>query len=277
MSAVLQECGFESEGIRIVLDDRATTTNILDRLQWLLDDVPDGGVRLFFYAGHGAQIPAYAPYREVDHLDECLAPYDFDWTREHTISDKDFADMYGQAPYGCQFVAIFDCCHSGGLAREGHRPRGLEPPDDIRHRALQWNMERRLWQVRSSSNRPVITTRLGRGMSLRGLPHEVYERERRELRHHGPYLPVVLEACQERELAYEHRDGTSSFGAFTFALARVLRAASRDQPISFRAIARRTASHLAALGYDQTPNLVGPRDVVRHRVPWLRTRKGVAS
>src|SRR5262249_48339401 len=107
MSAVLQECGFESEGIRIVLDDRATTTNILDRLQWLLDDVPDGGVRLFFYAGHGAQIPAYAPYREMDHLDECLVPYDFDWTREHTISDKDFADIYGQLPYGSQFVAIF--------------------------------------------------------------------------------------------------------------------------------------------------------------------------
>ena len=277
MSAVLQECGFEPEGIRVVLDDRATTANILDRLRWLIDEVPEGGVRLFFYAGHGAQIPAYAPYTEADHLDECLVPYDFDWTKAHAISDDRFADLYGQLPYGCRFVAIFDCCHSGGLARERRLPRRLEPPDDIRHRALQWNAERRLWQVRAGVNRPVIKMRLGRGTGLRGLAPEVYERERRRLRHRGPYLPVILEACQERELAYEHRDGTSSFGAFTFALARVLRAAGRGRPISFQAIARRTAAHLAALGYDQTPNLIGPRDILRRRVPWLHPMKGVIS
>ena len=126
-------------------------------------------------------------------------------------------------------------------------------------------------------NRPVIKMRLGRGTGLRGLAPEVYERERRRLRHRGPYLPVILEACQERELAYEHRDGTSSFGAFTFALARVLRAAGRGRPISFQAIARRTAAHLAALGYDQTPNLIGPRDILRRRVPWLHPMKGVIS
>ena len=80
MSSVLQECGFKPEEIRVVLDDRATTANILERLHWLLDNVKDGDERVLFYSGHGAQIPAYGAHQEVDHLNECLVPYDFDWS-----------------------------------------------------------------------------------------------------------------------------------------------------------------------------------------------------
>src|SRR5690242_5226031 len=36
MSAVLQECGFDAKDIRVVLDHRATTANILDRRHWPL-------------------------------------------------------------------------------------------------------------------------------------------------------------------------------------------------------------------------------------------------
>jgi metacaspase-1 len=98
MSSILQECEFRPEEIRIIVDERATTESILERFHWLLDDVQGGDERVLFYSGHGAQIPTYDVHGEVDHLDECLVPYDFDWSPEHAIRDKQFVEFYSQLP-----------------------------------------------------------------------------------------------------------------------------------------------------------------------------------
>jgi hypothetical protein len=290
MSSLLQECGFQPEEIRVVLDDRATTSNILERLHWLLDDVRPDDERVLFYSGHGAQIPAYGAHQEVDHLNECLVPYDFDWSLDHAITDKQFLNFYSQLPYQTHFAAIFDCCHSGGLTREGGlRPRGIDPPDDIRHRALRWNIELGMWQERSmpSPNRSLarsrdgseylgekgVTYRMGRAVSLRTLPNRTYNRERAALGHYGPYLPIILEACQEQQLSYEYRDGATSYGAFTFSLAKVLRESrTSGRNPNFETLVASTADRLDALGYDQTPSLVGPKPLLRRPVPWVRPR-----
>jgi hypothetical protein len=75
-------------------------------------------------------------------------------------------------------------------------------------------------RVRGTEGR---TYRIGRAVSLRGLPKPSLQSERRALRHKGPYLPIIIEACQEQQLSYEYRDGATSYGAFTFSLAKVLR------------------------------------------------------
>jgi len=275
MSAVLQERGFDHGDIRIVLNDRATTDNVLERMHWLLDHVPDGGERVLFYSGHGAQIPSYSSRGEVDRLDECLVPYDFDWNPQHAIRDKQFVEFYSQLPYSSRFVAIFDCCHAGGLTREGGlRPRGLTPPDDIRHRAMQWSETSGRWHDRAAVHAPGNKHRIGRGTRLRGLPDRRYDRERKALRHKGSYMPVILEACQEQQLSYEYRDGSSSFGAFTFSLAKALRAAEREgHHPTFRQLARLTADQLKSLKYDQTPNLDGPKPMLGRQIPWSGARK----
>ncbi len=290
ISAVLQECGFQPEEIRVVLDDRATTANILERFHWLLDDVADGDERVLFYSGHGAQIPAYGGRQEIDHLNECLVPYDFDWSPDHAITDKQFVAFYSQLPYGSHFAAIFDCCHSGGLTREGGlRPRGIDPPDDIRHRGLRWNRALEMWEERTlpSSNRSLArsrvgteylgksraTHRIGRAVALRGLPNRVYDRECMALRHHGPYLPIIVEACQEQELSYEYRDGATSYGAFTYSLAKELRRCRGEgRNPSFQTLVRLTADRLHTLKYEQTPALVGPTNVLRQPIPWVAER-----
>jgi hypothetical protein len=128
ISSVLQECGFRPDDIRVVLNERATAANLMERLHWLLDGVGSGDERVLFYSGHGAQIPAYGAKEEVDHFDECLVPYDFDWSPQRAITDNQFVDLYSQLPYDCRFLAIFDCCHSGGLTRDG----GPRPRDDGR-------------------------------------------------------------------------------------------------------------------------------------------------
>ena len=54
----------------------------------------------FFYAGHGAQIPSVGRDAEVDRsLDECLVPYDFDWSAARAITDDEFCALYSQLPY----------------------------------------------------------------------------------------------------------------------------------------------------------------------------------
>jgi hypothetical protein len=292
MSAILQERGFEASEIRTVLDARATTGNIMERLHWLLDDVPDDAQaeRVLFYSGHGAQIPSYDWAGEVDHLDECLVPYDFDWSPQHAIRDKQFLELYSQLPYNSRFIAVFDCCHSGGLTREGGlRPRGLQPPDDIRHRMLRWNRKLGMWEERNlqPQNQSLsqskqgeayvgqagATNRLGRAVPLRGLPNRSYDRERLGLDHRGPYLPVIFEACRENQLSYEYRDGANSYGAFTFSLAKALREdEGRGRHPTFEKLSELTAQRLKALKYEQDPCLVGPKQVIRQRIPWRSGR-----
>ncbi len=283
ISSLLQENGFDPEDIRVVLDERATRATILDRLGWLLDGAQDNHERVFFYSGHGAQIPSYGAKEEVDHMDECLVPYDFDWSPGSAITDDAFFDLYSQLPYDARFLSIFDCCHSGGLTRDGsHKARGLNPPDDIRHRALRWNIKEQMWEDRPlpESNPDLSDTRkcrikytgesgavhaLGRAIPLRALRDKTNERICKQLGHKGPFMPVIFEACGEEQLSYEYRHGATSYGAFTFALAKNLRVSSKRP--SFQALINKTNKTLEKLRYDQTAHVIGPSAVIDKPIP----------
>ena len=295
MSSVLQESGFEPEEIRVVLNERATTQGIMDRLHWLLDGTRDGDERVLFYSGHGAQIPGYDAKDEPDHVDECLVPFDFDWSPAHAILDNQFCELYSQLPYDSYFVAMFDCCHSGGITRDGGpRVRGLTPPDDVRHRALRWEPSEEMWVPRDFPalnqslsekkngvdyvGRDGATRRLGRAMRLRTMPNNQYDRTRTELGHYGPYMPILLEACREQEFSYEYRDGAMSYGAYTFCMAKVLRESrKRGVNLSFAKLSAQVTEKLHRLKYNQTPDLTGQKDRLAEKVPWGTATKPAAA
>lgn len=285
VSAVLQEFGFEPEDMRVVLNDRATAGGIVERLAWLLEGSEDGQQRVFFYSGHGAQLPDYGRKDEVDHKDECLVPYDFDWSRERAVTDDQFYQLYSQLPYETRFLVMLDCCHSGGLTRDGGlRVRGLNPPDDIRHRALKWNPRVQMWEQRElpAVNRDARTwkqkdffgrhghtRRLGRAALLRSQTDKAYDAACGEFGHHGPFLPVILEACQEGQLSYEYRHGVTSYGAFTYATAQTLREARRRRrALTWEQLVTGAGRVLTRMRYDETPALVCPADLERARIPW---------
>jgi len=288
MSSLLQENGFQPEDIRVVLDERATRATILDRLDWLLDGSQDEHERVFFYSGHGAQIPAYGTKEEVDHVDECLVPYDFDWSPGTAITDDAFFDLYSQLPYNARFLCIFDCCHSGGLTRNGsHKARGINPPDDIRHRALRWNIKEQMWEDRKlpPANPDLSDTEarrvkytgesgavysLGRAIPLRALRNKSCANVCERLGHKGPFMPIIFEACGEEQLSYEYRHGATSYGAFTFALAKNLRAA-RARP-TYQQLIDKTNHTLKSLSYDQTAQAVGPKSIISTVVPGQAVR-----
>lgn len=286
MSAVLQELNFEPECIRVVLNERATASGIMDRLHWLLDGAAKDDIRVFFYSGHGAQIPGYGERDEVDHINECLVPYDFDWTLEHAIIDDGFMDLYSQLPYDTNFVAILDCCHSGGMTRNGlPKARGLNPPDDVRHRSLRWDAGKEMWVPRTlalSKQKLLKTTadqvayvgesgaskRLGRGVSL-WTDEKQYRQAKASFGHYGPYNPVLLEACQENQLSYEYRHGVTSYGAFTYCLTRVFRQLKRSKKkVSFANLIELVRARLVELHYDQSPVIVGPEQRTSAPIPY---------
>jgi hypothetical protein len=286
MSSVLQECGFAPETIRVCLDDRATAAGILERLEWLLDGAAPHDELVFYYSGHGAQIPEYGDNFEPDRNVEVLVPWDFDWTPERAISDDQIHDLYAQLPYDTRLAMIFDCCHSGGIHRDGGaRARGITPPDDIRHRQLRWDAKARMWVPRDFTpqgrgftddkalearyfGRDKATERLGRAAMRRNLSTKELEKRREGDQPDipdGPYLPLIIEACGEGQLSYEYRHGAISYGAFTYSLAGILR---EQKKISFQALVDATAKQLKYLQYDQIPQILGPSVVVGAEVPW---------
>lgn len=288
MSSLLQETGFAAEDIRVVLNDRATAAGILERMEWLLEDADDGMERVFYYSGHGAQIPGYGTGEKVDRKDECLVAHDFDWTAEHAVTDDQFYNLYSQLPYDTRFCAIFDCCHSGGMTREGGaRIRGLSAPDDIRHRTLRWDTAEQMWVsrdlptterqkklARSRSKHASIfgqsgdEHRLFRAAALR--PEDAaFDQATRAFDHHGPYLPIILQACEEKQYSYEYRHGVTSYGAFTYSLAhRVRELRSKGRKATWESLVADLAARLKRLRYDQNPCLVCPGSLRKTTVPW---------
>ena len=285
MSSTLQECGFEPESIRVCFDDRATCQGIKERLRWLLDDPRPGDERVFYFSGHGATIPAYGENLEPDRKVETLVPHDFDWSLERAIVDDQIYALYSQLPYNTRFAMIFDCCHAGGMHRQGGaRVRGLNPPDDIRHRELKWDKDADMWVSRDfkrlnkgfSSREDVneeffgsdgASTRIGRASLLRTQTEDEYRHQKRRAGSAkiGPYLPLIIEACQEKEFSYEYRHGVTSYGAFTFAICQELRKRKR---ITFKRLVEVTGAKLTELGYKQKPQILGPNEIVNARVPW---------
>ncbi|MDB5685487.1 MAG: peptidase caspase catalytic subunit p20 [Rhizorhabdus sp.] len=284
MSAVLQECGFDPGEIRTCLDDRATAKEIMSRLEWLVDDARPGDQRVFYYSGHGAQVPEYGEDFEPDRLTETLVPWDFDWSPETCISDEQICALYSQLPYDLQLVLIFDCCHSGSIHRQGgSKARGISPPDDIRHRQLKWDSKTQMWVDRDfkrlnqafSTNAKDsaaffggdgATVKIGRSSLLRMDSKKTYAAARAKTDAPvGPYLPLVIEACGEAQSSYEYRHGATSYGAFTFCLASLLR---EERDISFADLVAVTTERLKELRYDQLPQIIGPTIVVNAKVPW---------
>src|SRR6266704_2733628 len=106
------------------------------------------------------------------------------------------------------------------------------------------------------------TKRLGTAMSLRQTRTEA-EYDEAPRNRPGPYMPVVLTACEEGAYAYEYHHGAIGHGVFTYALAKELRKAqeAREAGLSFNKLRDRVNATMKTLHYDQTSAVQGPKKV----------------
>jgi len=228
--------GFKNEEVRILIDRRATKTEIERGLSWLVSGARPGDLRILHFSGHGSQISDRGERDElVDQLDEILCPWDVDF-QDNVITD-DYLQQRLQVPRGVVLEAILDCCNSGDDATqsattndaqgEDRRPRFAPPP--------------------------------------RGLPADprVRHNPRRLFRSHAPGRLALWSACAATQTAADARiDGVFN-GAFTFYLCKHLREAEGRIPRS--ELLRLTRASLLEAGYEQVPELAAPVDLAAAR------------
>lgn len=302
LSAALQEQKFEPHEIRLLHNERATRDGIVERLDWLLEDVEAGGERILAFSGHGDQVPVYDLNGEPDHLDEVLVTYDYDFEEGSGLRDDDLYRWYANLPYETRLLILLDCCHSGGTVRDnGPLVRSVQAPPDIAHRHLKWVESEQMWEQRSLPplNPDLLSTkraskkkteeftlyygssgasrRIGRASVLRDLPAKRYDKIRKELervddksgsRHLGPYLPLIFMACQEEEKACEYVHGSVNYGAFTYALVQALRdQRTGKEPATYSDLVELATKKLEKLKFPQKPAILGAPPHLKEPIP----------
>ena len=120
MANTLIICGFPANKILICTNKRATKEGILDGLRWLIQGAKKNDSLIFYYSGHGSQVPNMKVTHgdiEIDQLDEVLCPHDFNVAPEGWISDDVLRNVFAKIPSGVNLEVITDCCHSGTITR----------------------------------------------------------------------------------------------------------------------------------------------------------------
>jgi hypothetical protein len=101
-----------SDGI-VLMDGEATRDAVQRSIARLAQQSNDRTTFVFFYSGHGNQVPRSggANAADPDGRDETLSLYDGD------ITDDDFAGMLDAFRGGRQMI-VLDACYSGGFAKD---------------------------------------------------------------------------------------------------------------------------------------------------------------
>ena len=127
----LDTLGYRPDQIQVLLDGEATRAGILSALdRWLIEGSQPGDRVLFYYSGHGFQMPD-ADGDEKDRLDETLVSVDTEPDGQggyrNMISDDELKTRFDRLA-DRQTTVIIDSCHSGTITRS------LLDPGDTRAR-----------------------------------------------------------------------------------------------------------------------------------------------
>ena len=116
--------GFEDSEIKSLLDEQATSTNVIFEFKtWLREGVgPDDRV-VFYFSGHGSNIPDFNG-DEDDGVDEVLVTHDVRRVRKNgksalagVVDDDTLAELLAAIP-SKNIWFIVDACHSGTMTRD---------------------------------------------------------------------------------------------------------------------------------------------------------------
>ncbi len=128
------------DNMRLLLNERATTQTIRDRMDWMRDKAQRDDICAFQDSSHGSQVPTRSDSGEVDGMDEIICPYDFNWDGNY-ITDNEIGQwVVDIRSKGAFPIVIIDACHSGTITRNFGLPFDIQPiffepvdlPDDLR-------------------------------------------------------------------------------------------------------------------------------------------------
>ncbi len=259
MADTLVACGFPSENIVIRTDSRATKEAILNGLQWLISDTQEGDVLVFYYSGHGSQVPTRDSEGELDGKDEIICPHDMSFGDEIYISDNDIRDIIAGLPDGRYLELIFDSCHSGTVTRaiiastenlaptenlmlknivSKRRSRYLPPPLDYNFH-IQHN-------PKLPTQRFLKNTQLEKKKGTKGT-------QSREVIVVTDLNHILWAGCRDDQESQETTLGGTERGAFTYYFCKEIRASNGQ--ITRRNLDGLLSSNLNSQGFMQIPQL----------------------
>lgn len=225
---------YEFFDVRMLLDNDATTAQMLDGLYWLVDGAQPGDILYFHYSGHGSQM-LDRNGDEKDGLDEIICPVDLDWDKK-VITDDKLKSIFNIVPAGVNLTVVLDCCNSGGGLdqvnqyqalgigenREALGGRYLPPPD--RTEAALLREERVGFKTKA----------LQRNVDATGL---------------------LISGCQSHQTSADAYIDGDYIGACTYYLNKTLK--DHDYVINYKNLVDIMNNDLANAGYSQRPELNG--------------------
>ncbi|KAJ1497054.1 Ca(2+)-dependent cysteine protease, partial [Coelomomyces lativittatus] len=88
-----------------------TKKNILEKMQWLVDQAMPGDSLFLHFSGHGYQVKDISG-DELDGYDEAILPCDFE-TEGYILDDVLYDILVRPLKEGVRLTVVFDSCHSG--------------------------------------------------------------------------------------------------------------------------------------------------------------------
>jgi hypothetical protein len=259
MRDVLQQrYAIGSDRIRVLVDQQATTTAIVDGLRWLAEPEQDGSpaVRLFHYSGHGTFL-ADTSGDEPDGRDECIVPVDY--ATAGPMTDDALRQLYARFGSRSHLLLIMDCCHSGSIQRDFGQ--------DVRYRFLPNSFEEEQ-RIEAAAERfqerrqQYVTVQLS-DLRERTVPEDEWQRRIKaamdsfDKQHWGQAHVrgnvVLLAACRSDQTAADARFDSAYNGAFSYFLLDALRNAGNG--LTYRSLIDLVGSKLYQANFRQVPQL----------------------
>lgn len=232
-SVIRDQYGFSD--IQMLLDNNATTANIIAGLEWLVADTVPGDVVYFHYSGHGSQMRDLDG-DEADGLDEIICPVDLNWA-DKVIKDDQLKAIFNKVPNGVNLTVTLDCCNSGGGIDQTNQYQSLGPAE----RALAPTAKDGRFlppPPEIAALEPTV------GFKPRALSRDVNA------------TGLLISGCQAHQTSADAYINGGYIGACTYVLADNLKKAAYD--INYKDLVDNMNRELADYGFTQRPELNGP-------------------
>ncbi len=216
---------FENPHIRTLVNREAKRQNLIDGFREHLAQAEKGDAILFYFAGHGSHQPTAIEFQEffTNGNEETLVCFDSRSVNGKDLVDKELAVLFHELEATeAHIIAIFDCCHSGGITRKTDKMSGIArmaPPNE----------------------------------ELRDLGEYLDGYYLTQLREQGKiYIPdaslIKISACQDDQSAYETPGSGGIFSHYLFQALEEVRG-----EISYAKLFRKTRRRVLTQGEKQIP------------------------
>jgi hypothetical protein len=228
-----------------LLNDQATRSNVIDSFRKHLGQALAGDVAVFFFAGHGSQVPTGGLFKEIepDGLNESLVCYDSRLLGAHDLVDKDIATLISEVTAkGVHMTVILDSCHSGSATRDLTESAVRQVPPRTDPQPVSVYLRDPEESAASRRSAPGATE----DSPLTLIPASGFVPD-------TSGLHILLAACQDFQSANECLAGTVHHGAFTYSLLEVLH--STQEALGYEELYERVCLLVRTRVPNQTPQL----------------------